>query len=69
MNEDPAQSRFFILQALRLAGIVQVVLGLAIAVGKLDLPQIAAYLLIANGMIDTFLIPVILAKRWKSPLP
>ncbi len=68
-NEDTARKRFMILQALRLAGIVQVVLGLAIAVDKLDLPHIAGYLLIANGMVDTFLIPVLLARRWKTPLP
>lgn len=69
MNQDPARNRFLILQALRLAGIVQVVLGLAITVDKIALPHFAGYLLIANGMVDAFLIPVLLAKRWKSPLP
>jgi hypothetical protein len=69
MNEDPARNRFLILQALRLAGIAQVVLGLAITADKVALPHIAGYLLIANGMVDTFLIPVLLARRWKSPLP
>jgi hypothetical protein len=69
MNEDRAHKRFLILQAVRLAGIVQVVLGLAIAVDKVDLPQIVGYLLVANGMVDAFLIPVLLARRWKTPLP
>ena len=69
MNDDQARNRFFILQALRLAGIVQVVAGLAITTDALALPHIVGYLLIANGMVDTFVLPVMLAKRWKSPLP
>lgn len=69
MNEDRARNRYLMLQAVRLAGIVQVVLGLAITMDRLALPHVVGYLLIANGMIDAFLIPVLLARRWKSPPP
>ena len=67
MNEDQARNRFLILQAVRLAGVVQVVLGLAVATDRLAWPDLVGYLLIANGMVDAFLIPVVLARRWKAP--
>jgi thiosulfate reductase cytochrome b subunit len=67
MTDDPARGRFFALQAIRLAGVLQVVLGLAVLTGKLEGPAIAGYLLLANGLADALLIPHLLAKRWKSP--
>lgn len=67
MSADPARSRFFTLQAVRIAGVVQVVLAALILGEKLQWPAIAGYVLLANGLVDAFLIPGILSKKWRSP--
>ena len=42
-------------------------LGLAILAGKLDLPHIADYVLLVVGMFDIMVMPLVLAKRWRTP--
>lgn len=69
MTEDPAQGKWMIMQAVRLAGVVQVVLGILVITGKIDWPAAIGYVLAGNGLLDVFVIPLVLAKRWKSPLP
>jgi hypothetical protein len=69
MTEDPAQGKWMIMQAVRLAGVVQVVLGILVITGKIDWPAVIGYVLAGNGLLDVFVIPLVLAKRWKSPLP
>ncbi|PEQ13936.1 hypothetical protein B2G71_06450 [Novosphingobium sp. PC22D] len=64
---DPARDRFFAIQAVRIAGVVQVVIGMLIAAESIALPAWAGYVLLANGLIDTFVIPLLLARRWRSP--
>jgi hypothetical protein len=32
------------------------------------IPSIAAYALIAIGLLDIFLVPLFLARKWRSPL-
>lgn len=67
MNDDLARRRFFILQAVRMAGVAMVLTGLAITQGAIDLPQAAGVALVAAGFIDVFFVPRLLAKKWKSP--
>lgn len=69
MNDDPARNRFFVLQAVRMAGVAMVLTGLAITQGAIDLPQAAGVVLVAAGFIDVFFVPRLLAKKWKSPAP
>ena len=66
-SEDPAKRRFFTIQAVRLAGVACVVLGMLIAAQRIAWPVWLGYLLIANGLIDFFVIPVKLARKWRSP--
>ena len=66
MTEDPAKSRYFTIQAVRFAGVVQVLLALVVLNHRLDWPEVIGYLLLANGVADAFLVPHLLAKRWKS---
>lgn len=66
---DPAKKRFFIIQALRWAGVAFVLAGLLIVNRKIALPQIVGYLFVVNGLVDAFVLPVILARRWKTPKP
>ncbi|MFT4026870.1 MAG: hypothetical protein QM676_08730 [Novosphingobium sp.] len=64
---DPAQARFFAIQAVRLAGVAQVLLGIAVIYGKLDWPMLAGYFLFLNGLFDALFLPTLLARRWKTP--
>lgn len=68
---DPARRRFFTIQAVRLAGVAFVVVGMLIASGRIELPEWLppwlGYLLIANGLVDVFVIPTRLARKWRTP--
>jgi len=69
MTDDPARNRFFVIQAVRIAGVVQVLLALLVLNHRLDWPDVVGYVLFVNGIVDLFAIPIMLAKRWKSPAP
>lgn len=64
---DPARSRFAIIQLVRIFGVACVIAGMAIGARKVDLHLWAGYLLIANGLIDVFVVPKVLARKWRSP--
>lgn len=69
MNDDPARARYFVIQMLRISGVALVVLGIAIIRRKIDLPEIAGYFIVAVGLFDALLMPSLLARKWKTPLP
>ena len=66
---DPARGRFAALNLTRLIGAASVVAGMLIAKGSIlpDVPQWVGYVLIANGLVDFFVIPVIMVRRWRTP--
>ena len=68
---DPAAARFAIIQIVRLSGVALVLLGLAIQSGRVaalsEIPAMVGYVLIAVGLIDTFVAPAVLARRWRTP--
>ncbi len=67
---DPAAARFAVLQLVRLSGAVLAFIGVLVVSHKIawlpQLPEAAGYVLIAAGMTDFFVAPLLLAKRWKS---
>tara|TARA_Y100000588_G_scaffold110626_1_gene121264 strand:+ start:189 stop:413 length:225 start_codon:yes stop_codon:yes gene_type:complete len=63
---DPAKARFFMIQAVRLSGVVLGILGALVLGEILPLPELVGYLLLAFGAFDVFILPTILAKRWSS---
>jgi hypothetical protein len=67
VSVDPAKGRFFAIQAARLSGVAMVVLGLVIVNGKLGWPQPLGYVLLAAGLFDALFVPILLARRWKTP--
>lgn len=69
MNDDPAKARFLVIQALRVAGVIMVLIGIAILRRRIDLPDVAGYAIIAVGLLDALIVPTILARKWKTPLP
>jgi hypothetical protein len=57
------------MQAVRVAGLVLVLLGAAVLAGKLDGPGWLGTGLFIAGAFDVLLFPKILARRWRSPRP
>jgi len=66
MSRDPAMARFFIIQAVRTAGVALAVYGLISLAGKSDIPPPAGLVLTVIGMIAAYFGPLLLARRWKS---
>lgn len=68
-GRDEAEKHFWIINMVRLMGVGFVILGLLMATGKLfpQVPFWVGYILVANGLVDVFIIPVMLARKWRSP--
>lgn len=64
---DPARARFAAITLIRMSGAVLVLLGILITEGKLALPWWIGLILTLFGLFDVFAMPLILARRWKSP--
>lgn len=70
-QSDPAKARFFAIQAVRLFGLACVMVGLLQIVGRFplldDLPHWVGYIILANGLFDVFVVPIMMAKCWRTP--
>jgi len=69
MSNDPARARFFVIQTMRLSGVIMVMAGLAILNGVITLPDVAGYAVLAAGLADALVVPTLLARRWRTPPP
>ena len=67
MSDNPAKARFLTLQLVRLSGVAMVIIGLLTTQKALPLPKEAGFVLLITGMVEVFVVPHLLAKRWKSP--
>lgn len=67
---DPAASRFFTIQLLRMAGVAVVVYALLALQGSAPWPDGAplwlAYVMLIAGLTDALLVPVLLSRAWSS---
>lgn len=65
-RELQARQRFIILNILRFSGAIVVMFGLAISAGRLfpDFPPLLGYLFLILGMLEFFLMPILLKKSW-----
>ncbi|MBD3729007.1 MAG: hypothetical protein IE933_04810 [Sphingomonadales bacterium] len=66
-ERDPAAARFAVISILRLMGVAMVLGGVVIVSGNSSLPQWAGWVLVVIGMGDTFIVPQMLARRWRTP--
>lgn len=64
---DPARSRFIAIQAMRWMGLAFVLVGLLVVNRKIELPEIAGYILVVVGLVDALIVPTILSRKWKTP--
>jgi len=65
-EEAEAAKRYTVMNLVRLASIVAVGLGIAIARDIIALPYALGVALALGGLVAFFFLPVTLAKRWKA---
>lgn len=70
-DRDPAFARWLVMQVVRLLGVATVLVGVLHQAGRVafleGIPAWFGYVLIAVGMVETFYLPLLLARQWKSP--
>lgn len=64
--EKQAKGRFMAISAMRIAGVAMILLGIAVLQRAVVLPEWAAYLLIVLGMVETFVMPQVFARIWRT---
>lgn len=67
MSGDPAKARFIVIQLARWCGVALVLLGMMAIDGKVALPSLAGYGFAIVGLAAAFVLPTLLARRWKTP--
>ena len=67
VSEETARNRWAVIQALRLGGVALVLLGILIRYEVIPAPMAVGFVLMAIGLIDVFLVPMLLARRWRTP--
>jgi hypothetical protein len=65
--DETARNRWMVINAVRLAGAAMVIVGILGVRGVFEYPAVAGYLLIAVGLFDVFWVPIMLARKWRSP--
>ena len=65
-NDDQARNRWAVIQVVRAGGVVMAILGLLTIEGIVPLPEVAGYVLLALGLVEVFLMPTLLARKWSS---
>ena len=68
VSEDVARGRWMAINLVRVGGAAMVVVGLMMIQGVIAAPEWAGYVVLAAGLIDIFLAPLLLARKWRSPL-
>ena len=68
VSEETARNRWLAIVVARLAGVAMVILGLLIVEQAIDAPEVLGYALALAGLAGTFVAPIALARRWKTPV-
>ena len=67
-EQDPARARFFALGIIRLGGVAFAFLGISILAKRwIEPAEFVGELFLVMGAINVLVLPVILAKRWRTP--
>ena len=64
---DQERARFFMLNAVRLTGVGLVLAGILVVSGAIGLPEAVGWVFVPFGLIDIFVIPLFLARKWRTP--
>ena len=66
-GDEVARNRWMVINALRVAGVAMVLVGLLIVREVIPEPAWAGYIILAVGLADVFLVPLLLARKWRTP--
>ena len=66
-DDTQARARWIALNLMRLSGAALVTIGAVIVVGRTDLPPIAGTVLMLVGLLDATVMPLVFARRWRTP--
>ncbi|MFB0613479.1 hypothetical protein [Aurantiacibacter poecillastricola] len=65
-TDAEARNRFMLINAMRIAGVVMILAGIAVFNEALPLPDWAGWVLIVLGMVETFVTPTLLSRMWST---
>jgi len=68
VSEDVARGRWLAINAVRIGGVAMVLVGILGLQDVFEYPDIAGYILLGVGLIDIFVFPQVMARKWRSPL-
>ena len=68
-NDDAARGRWMVIQIVRASGAIMAILGLLTIEGIVPIPEVAGYGFLAAGLVEVFLLPTLLARKWSSREP
>lgn len=68
---DKAFGRWMVIQVMRVAGVAFAVLGLLMTQDAVVIAgehnRVVGYAFVVIGMLDAFVMPIVLARKWRSP--
>ena len=67
VRDEAARNRWLVINVVRFAGVAMVVIGLMIVRQVIPEPAWAGYTILAVGLTDVFLVPLLLARKWRTP--
>jgi hypothetical protein len=67
VSDEVARNRWLVINAVRLAGVAIVLVGILGLRGVIEYPAVAGYILVAVGLFDVFAAPILLARKWRTP--
>ena len=70
-GDEKARNRWLVITLMRFTGFALAVLGLLMTQGAVDIVgevnRVVGYLLLVAGLADGFVVPQLLARKWRSP--
>lgn len=66
-DQDPARARWAMLQLIRLGGLLFILGGMVVLSDVVSGPPVLGIGLLLIGLFEFFFLPVMIARRWKSP--
>jgi hypothetical protein len=67
VSDEVARARWLAIGGVRIAGVAMVIVGLLGLQGVFDFPALAGYVLVGVGLFDAFFVPLVMARKWRSP--
>ena len=68
-GEDIVRARVKRLTVVRLAGLALCLIGMAVIAGDIALPRIVGVVVVAVGLYEALVFPLVLSRRWRKAKP